>query len=68
VFYPGAFAGYLRERGYPHTQFAISCGKWDPHLGMECLPTNSNFGTLTMSRYGKSPVGLNLSQILVLNM
>jgi hypothetical protein len=52
--------------GKPHMLFAVSHRKWDPHLGVECLPTNPNYGTLTISEYGRPPGGQNFHQIPVL--
>jgi hypothetical protein len=46
--------------------FAISHERWDSHLGPEYLPTNPNYGTLTISEYSRPPEGLNLPQISVL--
>jgi hypothetical protein len=57
VFCPEAFAGSLRERSQPYMQFAISYRRWNPYLGIECLPTNLNYGTLIMSEYGRPPGG-----------
>jgi hypothetical protein len=65
MFHPEAFVVSLRKWGQPDTQFAISCGRWKPNLEVEYPPTNSNYGTLTMSGYSKSSGGLNLPQISV---
>jgi hypothetical protein len=68
VFYLGASRGPLKERGQPYMQFMISYGKWDPHLRMGYQPTNPNYRTSAMSRYGRTPESQIHLQIPVLGM